>query len=340
MWQSKAGWVGLVAICCSCSTTRSATTIAQPVVTTNSPQANEPNVRELFMRLYSDDELSDVRIENAELDPSTPVNPTSARSYCRARVEKHSGNQIQILVRTDDVRYRLWVPSTSVARFVTRSIEVFDPVAGAEPSGHVTLGAGASVEILEDKGDTVRVRHLAGVEFDTRVPAAALTLTATMSNANNLVGHPVLVRRGALIYQQPDPASAAIAKVSSAWQLGVLRELDKGWLEVRYTTSTLDVVGYYSPQMPPSHVNSTWTGQLAIVAANGGDTELPKFTCLYSSVNGAIAGIVDKTLATTVEASTDPHWKLASIETPWGLIRFALHAADPKTGRPWATCDE
>jgi hypothetical protein len=341
MWQPKPYWILIATWSYSCSATHGGASLVQPVVANIQKPSDEPNVRDLFMRAYSDDDLSAVRIENAELDPSTPLNPPDGVSaYGRALVEKHSGNQMQIFVRTEDVRFWLWVKSVSVARFVARPIEMFVPVAGPEPSGHVTLGAGASVEVIEDRGQTLHVRYLGGVELDTTLPANALTMSATLSYAGDFLSNPVLVRRGALIYQQPDQTSQVLAKVSSAWQLSIIRELDNGWIEVNYHTTTVDVVGYYSAQMPPGLVTSTWTGQVPTVAANSGDTELLPFTCLYSSVNGAIAGIVDKTMSTTVDASSDPQWKLATVETPWGRIRFALHAANPKTGRRWASCDE
>ncbi|MBP9087016.1 MAG: hypothetical protein KBG15_12920 [Kofleriaceae bacterium] len=284
-----------------------------------------------------------VRIGAAELDAATPINSPENESptYIDASAISVQGPRTRIAFDTPDLRMMLWVPSRAMAQYVAADLVLPQlPGVGREPRGFAKLRAGALVEVLSQHADQIEIRHLGALQVTGTVPRSALTSSVSERRIGApVVGNNLLLFPGALIRQQPTITAPVVATVNTVYPLIRLRSVDAIWDEVAYSDFSVDVRGYYAETMPPgSRIQRQQRSQLSL--ENLGDTPLPAGTCLYTSVGGAITGIIKNDCKATVTASARNGWSTAELATPWGPLTVALRTTAPATGHPFATCTD
>ena len=253
------------------------------------------------------------------------------------------GNDIRVGVRLDHVRFALWTQRARLLAIVLHDQRVEErPGGGFTPISalpiEARLRATALVRRIAHQTTWTKIRYAGAVEINGWVPDASLgerTHAGKQVLGRLPTGRTTLaVFPGAVIRAEPHWGSRELAVMASGYFIDEIAPIDDAWSEVSYEDGDAVVHGFLSRRDPPGRVHRPREAE-AIVPIQPNATA-PNGTCLYASEGGEAIGYVVGELPVALEP-THTGWFSAALDTPWGVIAFAVRGATEAELAPCAT---
>lgn len=254
-----------------------------------------------------------------------PIDAPGPAAPLLVEIIARHGKQRRVAVRLEHARFSVWTDQARLLSLLQREQRLAGRVHAKPGEPQVILRAGAPVARLGSKDDRVHVRYLGGVQVEGWVARDALGERAPRLDRAQLVfmrgNRRTSVIRGAVIRTEPKWASRELAIVDG-YGLERERELEGGWMQVRYADSDVTVTGYLSRRLPPGRLHRVGPDPEVAPTLIVPTATAASGTCLYGRIDGDPVGYLVGDVEVDLAPAGRGWWHL-SIDTPWGAIAFA-----------------
>lgn len=259
---------------------------------------------------------------------ATPIAATGSGRPIEVAMIDRQGRLERVAVHLEHARFSVWIARTFLMSVLARDQHIS---VGGGPAGgsdiEVVLRAGSRVRRLAHRDRSTQIRYLGALQVEGWVPDAALGHRGRARDGTGRIPtgrKTLMVVPGAVIRSEPRWTSGELAIMANGYFLDAIRELDDSWSEVGYEDGDVAVHGFVSKRDPPGRVHH-WhdVDPVPVVAPNA---TVASGTCLFARIDGDAIGYIVGNRPVELEEAGHGWW-LATLDTPWGPIGFAVRGA-------------
>lgn len=265
--------------------------------------------------------------------------------------------QLRVVIEDDAARYAVWVARAHTGQTVLAPTRLRQRKAA--PTIGVFVEPGAIVLLLEDRGDTRKIRVVDDeLAIEGRVARALVGNVWVVPPGTTDTHH---MKHGeARSWSMPEDSryvriapntivravrahdGAALATVNADEIVGVRHATRDGWTEVELLRPHLRVRGFVPERSILGAGEAVGFGSIGTSAYGTGVSlrhDLPAGTCLYDRADGEVIGVQLAAGQRRGSPIVDG-WASVTVRTPWALARMYVKnvAADPTSPPVWDVC--